>query len=307
MDAFMAHWRRKVLDIPVMHFGTGVSTMITDSKIPFSAMWSPSFVPKPDDWPEQCRVVGAFTTPMPASESMEIDTTPFEDVIEWLQKGQRPIFVGFGSMVIDDPSLLANIIMSAAEKANCRVLVQSSWSKLDVGESGRCYNVGPCPHDWLLPQTCAVVHHGGAGTTAAGLRHGLPTFVCPFFGDQHMWGEMVRRAKVGPAPCPVNKLTADILTEKFAELQKPEVRAVAERLAEKMSQEDGIQGGLDHFLSDLPKDNMLCDVSLLLGEARIAKYDVWGREIGRSRWGFKNFQPQNGTFHLFVSFVNSSA
>jgi hypothetical protein len=83
-------------------------------------------------------------------------------------------------MVIADPSLLANMIMSAAEKANCRVVVQSSWSKLDVSASDRCHMVGPCPHDWLLPQTCAVVHHGGAGTTAAGLRWGLPTFICPF-------------------------------------------------------------------------------------------------------------------------------
>ena len=56
------------------------------------------------------------------------------------------------------------------------------------------FSIGPCPHDWLLPQTCAVIHHGGAGTTAAGLRYGLPTLVCPFFGDQPFWGAMVEKA-----------------------------------------------------------------------------------------------------------------
>jgi len=116
------------------------------------------------------------------------------------------------------------------------------------------------------------VHHGGAGTTAAGLRYGLPTFVCPFFGDQFMWAEMVRRAGVGPAPCSVWKLTAALLAEKFAELRKPAIEEAAQKLSKDMKKEDGIQGGLDHFLSDLPRDNMLCDMSLLLGETRLAKY-----------------------------------
>jgi len=278
MEGFMNSWRRKTLDIPVVYFGMGASTLIPDSGVSFSAMWSPSFVPKPEDWPKQCRVVGTFTDQkvVEASTKKVFDLSPFTDLIEWLEEGPDPIFVGFGSMVIADPSLLANMIMSAAEKAECRVVVQSSWSNLDVSASDRCHMVGPCPHDWLLPQTCAVVHHGGAGTTAAGLRWGLPTFICPFFGDQHMWGAMVARAGVGPTPCPVGDLTDDLLAEKFKELTSPEIKAKAEQMADNMSKEDGIQGGLDHFLDDLPRDNMLCDVSLLLGEAKVAKYDVWG-------------------------------
>ena len=78
-------------------------------------------------------------------------------------------------MVIKDTSKLATIIQEAAHAANVRIVVQSSWSKLDVEDgSDLLRNVGPCPHDWLLPLCCAVVHHGGAGTTAAGLRYGLP-------------------------------------------------------------------------------------------------------------------------------------
>ena len=172
-----------------------------------------------NSWPQQVRVVGTFTDKKVVEQSIrkQFDVTPFRDLIAWLdQPGQpAPIFVGFGSMVIDDPTHLAELIMSAADKAQCRVVVQSSWTKIDVSASSKCHMVGPCPHDWLLPQMCAVVHHGGAGTTAAGLRWSKPTFICPFFGDQHMWGDMVRRAGVGPPPCPVGKLTDDILAANF--------------------------------------------------------------------------------------------
>jgi sterol 3beta-glucosyltransferase len=276
MGAEISDWRRHTLDLPVLYFGTGASTLIPDSRIPFSAMWSPSFCPKPQDWPEQCRVVGTFTKKKAMNgraSLVDIDVAPFMDLITWLRESDdKPIFVGFGSMVIKDPEKLASIIMKAAEIADCRVVVQSSWSKMDVSGSPRCQNVGPCPHDWLLPQCSAVVHHGGAGTTAAGLRYGLPTLICPFFGDQHMWAEMVKRAGVGPEPCVSWKLTDKILAEKFKELKNPETREAAVALSEKMNKEDGIKGGLDHWLNDLPRDNMLCDVSLVLGEARVAKY-----------------------------------
>ena len=96
-------------------------------------------------------------------------------------------------MVIKDTTKLSTMIKDAAKSSNTRIVVQSSWSKLDVldgleeeGGEQLCHNVGPVSHDWLLPQCCAVIHHGGAGTTAAGLSYGLPTLVCPFFGDQFM-------------------------------------------------------------------------------------------------------------------------
>ena len=87
-----------------------------------------------------------------------------------------------------------------------------------------------------------------------------------------MWAEMVHRAGVGPPPCPIDKLTEDILVEKLQVLKSEEVRQRAREVSEKMNHEDGIQGGLEHFLSALPRDNMLCDVSLLLGEVKLARY-----------------------------------
>mmetsp|Transcript_15767 Transcript_15767/g.24524 ORF Transcript_15767/g.24524 Transcript_15767/m.24524 type:complete len:798 (-) Transcript_15767:111-2504(-) len=265
-------WRREDLRLRQVNLVSKIGSLIPNSRIPFSAMWSPSFVPKPEDWPDHCRVVGTFFAPQGAQK--ELDTTPFADVIDWLAAGTPPVFMGFGSMVIEDTAKLEKMIMAAAKKSGTRVLVQSSWSKLDVSKEPLCFNIGPAPHDWLLPQTAAVIHHGGAGTTAAGLRFGLPTFICPFFADQFMWAEMVSRAGVGPKPCPINDLTEEILAEKFTELTDKKTKVAAKALSKKMLMEDGIRGGLHHFLSELPRDNMLCDISLILGEVRMAKWTI---------------------------------
>lgn len=266
-------WRKYELGLPVVPLGPMFANFIADSKIPFSAMWSPSFVPKPEDWPEHVRIVGTFTQNNKNKDhKCLVDESKFEDLIRWLMEGDKPVFVGFGSMVIKDTERLQNMIMKAAKTLNTRIVVQSSWSKLDVSSEPLCHNVGPVAHDWLLPLCCAVVHHGGAGTTAAGLRYALPTFVCPFFADQYMWGAMVNRAGVGPVPCPVDDLTAEILTAKLQELTSKDIKDRAMKLSVTMNAENGVEGGLKHFCEGLPLDNMMCDVSLILGESVLAKY-----------------------------------
>jgi UDP:flavonoid glycosyltransferase YjiC (YdhE family) len=255
-------WRVNDLQLPRVPHQISYANPIAFNNVPFSAMWSPAFVPKPQDWPQQCRVVGTFTQDKHVAST--VDEDQFADLIQWFQQGEKPVFIGFGSMVIKDTTRLQTIIKEAAKATNTRIVVQSSWSKLDVSEEPLCYNVGPVAHDWLLPQCCAVVHHGGAGTTAAGLRYGLPNFICPFFGDQFMWGAFVHRAGVGPKPCPVGDLTTDILIEKLKELTSEEIRRKAKELSDKMNLEDGVLSGLDHFLSGLPKDSMMCDVRYVI-------------------------------------------
>jgi len=263
-------WRAKVLRLPPIPLGPTFVNLVADTNIPFSAMWSPSFVPKPEDWPKQCRVVGTFT--QDKKKACVVDEEKFADLIQWLNAGPKPVFIGFGSMVISDTNRLQGMIMKAARITNTRIVVQSSWSKMDVSSESLCHNVGPVAHDWLLPQCCAVVHHGGAGTTAAGLRYGLPNLVCPFFGDQYMWGAMVHRAGVGPKPCPVDKLTSTILIEKLTELTSATITQKATELSQNMGKENGVVSGLEHFCDSLPVDNMMCDVSLIMGESTIAKY-----------------------------------
>lgn len=162
------HWRSHTLQVPKIPFNHRYSNFIAQCKIPFSAMWSPSFVPKPDDWPEQCRVVGTFTENSGgAGVAKKVMLSPSDEkknekLIAWLKEGgdaRKPIFIGFGSMVIKDTERLQTMIMEAAKETKIRIVVQSSWSKLNVyGEF--CHNVGPISHDWLLPQCSAVIHHG---------------------------------------------------------------------------------------------------------------------------------------------------
>jgi len=171
LGRFINKWRFRTLKLPTIPWNHNFANAIVHCKVPFSAMWSPSFVPKPVDWPEQCQVVGTFTqftgkasqnkVTLPAEEAAKL-----ADLIEWIENGDAPIFIGFGSMVIKDTERLQTMIMDAAKALGTRIVVQSSWSKLDVmsgfeeGEEQLCHNVGPVSHDWLLPQCCAVIHHG---------------------------------------------------------------------------------------------------------------------------------------------------
>lgn len=116
----------------------------------------------------------------------------------------------------------------------------------------------------------AVIHHGGAGTTSAGLRAGNPTFICPFFGDQHFWAEMVHRAGAGPSGCPIGKLTTDKLVGAFRMLSSLDTRERARMLAEEMNSETGVLNGVRSFLNNLPLEDMTCEVSVFQGKAEIA-------------------------------------
>ena len=142
-------WRTQELKLPPIPLIANYANPIRSRHIPFSAMWSPSFVPKPDDWPDQVEVVGTFTEDKKKS-AQGVDVEKFADLIAWItsnngeekggssssssSKNNKPIFIGFGSMVIKDTTRLESIIIEAARKIQKRIIVQSSWSKLDVSD-----------------------------------------------------------------------------------------------------------------------------------------------------------------------------
>jgi len=266
-------FRQNVIGLPPI--GNWGAHVLNDKMVPFVKMWSPSLVPKPEDWGENVDVVGNFFLHT-ASEY-----TPPRDLEAFLAEGSAPIFVGFGSMMIEDTAGLTKLIISAAEQTSARVVIQSSWSELrpEGGLPEGIFCLGPAPHDWLLPRMAAVVHHGGAGTVAAGLQCGRPTFVCPFFGDQHFWGEFVSRAGIGPPPCPVAELTVERLVSSFEVLLHEETRKRALLMAEAWKSEDGVQGGVDAFHKHLPIEDMVCDVSLFL-EGRPCVATKYLTEVG---------------------------
>jgi UDP:flavonoid glycosyltransferase YjiC (YdhE family) len=108
---------------------------------------------------------------------------PPRELERFLAAGPPPIYIGFGSIVVDNPALLSATIIDALRLTGTRALISRGWSKLDGPESGAVMFLGDCPHEWLFQQVRAVIHHGGAGTTACGLLNGRPTAIVPFFGE----------------------------------------------------------------------------------------------------------------------------
>lgn len=111
--------------------------------------------------------------------------TPPKELENFLTQYPKPIYIGFGSIVIDEADKLTTIIIDAINETGVAAIISRGWSNLGGGQtaSGNILYLEDCPHEWLFKHVSAVVHHGGAGTTACGLLHGRPTAIVPFFGE----------------------------------------------------------------------------------------------------------------------------
>ncbi|KFA71896.1 hypothetical protein S40288_09517 [Stachybotrys chartarum IBT 40288] len=222
-------------------------------RVPFTYCWSPTLIPKPADWGRHIDVCGFFFRNAPSY-------SPPEDLARFLSAGPAPVYVGFGSIVLDDPQRIVHIILDAVHAAGVRAIISKGWSDLGGSASEDIYWIGDCPHEWLFAQVAAVVHHGGAGTTACGLRHGVPTVVVPFFGDQPFWGEMVAKAGAGPKPIPCKQLDSQKLADGIAYCLTPHAKSAAQLIANNMRSEQGVQAAAQSWLRQLPKQRLRCDL-----------------------------------------------
>lgn len=141
--------------------------MLQRLKVPHTYCWSPSLIPKPADWGSHISISGFFFLDLAS------DYTPPIELQTFLDAGQPPVYIGFGSIVLDDPDAMTRLIFEAVEKTGQRVLLSKGWGGMGAGEGGLrvpegVFMLGNVPHDWLFKQVSCVVHHGGAGTTAAG-------------------------------------------------------------------------------------------------------------------------------------------
>ena len=166
--------------------------------------------------------------------------------------------------MVDDPDAMTKLIFEAVKKSGVRALVSKGWGGLGADAMGipdGVFMLGNVPHDWLFQHVSCVVHHGGAGTTAAGIATGKPTVVVPFFGDQPFWGAMVARAGAGPLPIPYKQLTAEKLAAALAEALKPETLAKAKELGGKIKEEKGNEIGAKSFHDMLDVDHLRCSLA----------------------------------------------
>lgn len=233
-------------------------------RVPTTYCWSPALIPKPADWGRETSVSGFYFL------NLEARYSPEPELKRFLEAGPPPVYIGFGSIVVDDPDALTRTILEAVERTGARALVSKGWGGIG-GDSLRVpenvFMLGNCPHDWLFKRVAAVVHHGGAGTTAAGIKAGKPTVVVPFFGDQIFWGTMIARAGAGPAPIPQKTLTSENLAAAIEEALRPETQARARELGEKIREEKGADEGGKSFHQFLEMDKLRC--SFLSGRVAV--------------------------------------
>jgi UDP:flavonoid glycosyltransferase YjiC (YdhE family) len=234
---------------------TSVGPVLAEAlKVPFTYCWSPALVPKPRDWPSHIDVCGFFFREAPPYN-------PPEEIDRFLRNGPPPVYIGFGSIVIEDPARMTAIILEAVRTLGTRAIISRGWSNLGEGtpaESRDVLFIGDCPHEWLFQHVAAVVHHGGAGTAACGLRNACPTTIVPFFGDQPFWGNMVAAAGAGPKPIHHKLLNTQNLTEAMSFCLTPSAKSAAQDIASRMSTEHGIAAAVQSFHANLPLEAMRC-------------------------------------------------
>ncbi|KAI5236721.1 UDP-Glycosyltransferase/glycogen phosphorylase [Aureobasidium subglaciale] len=246
-------WRTKSLDLEPVPSSEGPLLLETLS-IPHTYCWSPALVPRPSDWPQHIDVCGFFFRESPSYK-------PPADLSTFLAAGPMPVYIGFGSIVIEDPKALTELILEAVRMTGVRALVSRGWSKLGEGHvsNDSVFYLDDCPHEWLFDHVAAVVHHGGAGTTACGLSKGVPSFLVPFFGDQPFWGMMVAASGAGPESVPYSSLTSLDLAHAITTCLEPSTKSAAMRVADKMRQEEGVKAAVQSFHAQLSL-GLKCDV-----------------------------------------------
>ncbi|KAF9120146.1 Sterol 3-beta-glucosyltransferase [Mortierella sp. 14UC] len=255
-------WRKKGLGLAP----TTIEKMEAH-RVPCLYSWSPHLVSAPMDWHSWVHVTGYWFLDNP-----HLDWSPPDGLEEFLEADpdDKPIYIGFGSMVVSDPEEMTKIIVDSVIKAGVRAIISKGWSdKLSSSEKdgpvavvkkeqqdkekvypSNIYMLKSVPHDWLFPRLAGAVHHGGAGTTAAGLRAGIPIVIKPYFGDQYFWAQRVEEAGVGVwcHDLTVKKLSAALtaITTDEKMINK------AQLMGERIRAEDGVGAAVHYFYHDLP-------------------------------------------------------
>jgi UDP:flavonoid glycosyltransferase YjiC (YdhE family) len=208
-------------------------------RVPTIFGFSPHVVPPPDDWGEKRKIAGYWFL----NEGQ--NWQPPDDLLHFIGAGTPPIYIGFGSMSSSAPQETFELIEAALKASGQRGIVAAGWGGAHLAEhTEQICVIEKAPHDWLFERVAAVVHHGGAGTTGAGLRAGKPTLVIPHMSDQPFWGRRVYELGVGAKPVPRHKLNAEKLAAGIKALFDAQMIENAAWLGERIRAERGVENGV---------------------------------------------------------------
>jgi hypothetical protein len=235
--------RKQVLNLPSASFWGPYKSLSNETPILYG--FSPSIIKNATDWGSNTYVTGFWFLDEPA------EWKPPQNLVDFLNDGPAPLYIGFGSMSSKNPEETTNLILSALNATKQRAIMLTGWNglkKTDLPSS--VFMIDSVPFAWLFPKMAAVIHHGGAGTTHYGIRAGVPSIIVPFFADQPFWGKCVKDLGVGPEPIPRKKLTVNNLTKAIGMvLEDNRMRHRAAELGERVKQENGIEIALQQISS----------------------------------------------------------
>lgn len=206
---------------------------------------SPQVLPRPEDWKASASLTGFCFLEPRAADGAILPTaySPDRDLSAFLENGPAPFYAGFGSMITRDPGALADVVVEAARMAGERLILSPGWGRVlpRTALPADVFLLEECPHSWLFPRVQAAIHHGGAGTTAATLRYGIPSTVVAFFADQPAWGRTLEQLGVSPATHRLKTLSAEALASSMRALAgDSRYRQRAQELMQALSREDGV-------------------------------------------------------------------
>lgn len=235
---FINNWRRQQ-HLPAIPLSRWPYDQLQGHPVPMLFSFSPAVSPAPSDWGEHTHVAGYWFLD-PAT-----DWQPPARLVDFLAAGPPPVYVGFGSMAQRNPRKAAQLVKDALAQAGQRGVLAAGWGGLSddsaSAHSANLFLFDAIPHAWLFPRTAAVVHHGGSGTTGAGLRAGAPAVLVPHAGDQTFWARRVVDLGVGPRPIPRRQLTAERLATAIRQaVTDGAMQSRAAALGERIRAEDGV-------------------------------------------------------------------
>lgn len=250
MLAFVFAWYRPSLNAFRKHMGLkplrSRDFLRTLSSHPLLGAYSGAVIPRPADWPDSVRITGYWL------EEEASSYQPPQELVSFLEAGEPPVYIGFGSMTAKDPARMAEIVLEAVARTGCRAVLATGWGGMRaIASSDRVFVLEQAPHDWLFPRMSVIVHHGGAGTTAEALRAGKPSVIVPFIVDQLFWGRIIEALSAGTAPIPAKRLTAKKLAAAIKRAANdPAMRERAERIGESIRAEHGLDRAVE-FIQEL--------------------------------------------------------
>lgn len=204
----------------------------TDTRHPAVASCSNFVFERPADWNENVHQYGYWFVEEP------IDYSPSEELATFLEAGEKPVYIGFGSMTsLEKHDQLAELAVEALTKSGKRGILCGMGTPANL--TPNIFVIDSIPHSWLFDRVAAVCHHGGAGTTAAGFKSGVPSVIIPFSNDQFAWAHRAYDLGVGAYPISKKELTADKLAAAIRYSLSEEIAANAKVLGENIASENG--------------------------------------------------------------------